>query len=62
MPSFYVYAYLRSKDSKNGLAGSPYYCGTFAPCDEAAQAYNLKAVELYGDQAILNNIELRKAA
>jgi hypothetical protein len=24
---FYVYAYLREKDSNNGLAGSPYYIG-----------------------------------
>lgn len=26
-PSFYVYAYLRSKTSLNGPAGSPYYIG-----------------------------------
>lgn len=25
--SFYVYAYIRSKDSKNGKAGTPYYIG-----------------------------------
>lgn len=27
MKTFYVYAYLRSKDSKNGKIGSPYYIG-----------------------------------
>lgn len=36
--------------------GKKYYLGTFETQEEAAQAYNEKALELYGDQANLNTI------
>jgi hypothetical protein len=35
-------------------AGRNYYCGSFVEEEDAAMAYDFKAIELYGDDAILN--------
>jgi hypothetical protein len=43
--------------SKIGFNGKKYYLGRFSNIEEAAQAYNEKAKELFGRFAVLNKIE-----
>lgn len=44
----------QSKISKNYIS---YYVGTFSDINEAATAYNKKAIELHNEFAILNNVK-----
>lgn len=36
------------------------YCGTYITAEEAAKAYDIKAIELYGNDAVINFDELRE--
>lgn len=40
------------------LNGKKYRCGTFDNEDDAGRAYNVKALELYGEDALLNQFDI----
>ena len=44
----------RARINKDGI---DYYCGLFLDETDAARAYNMKAIELYGDYALLNELQ-----
>jgi len=51
-----VYAHRRKWTAIISHAGERYYLGLFSTPDEAARAYNLRALELFGDFACPNRI------